>query len=136
MKGVIAFLLFFIVSDDINQIAMINRLKKEAELAYQQEEYSKAAANYKVLYDSLGQHDDHLLLNLSNSYYKLNDTTNAEIHYAKLTDTNAQDIRSIAYQQLGILSNDMGKHEQALDNSKIPFEQILTMKIQDIIMNY
>jgi len=118
MKGIIAFVLLFIVSDDINQIATINRLKKEAENAYQAEEYSTAASNYKILYDSLGQHDDNLLLNLSNSYYKLNDTSNAEVHYAKLTETNDKNLRSIAYQQLGVLSNDMGKHEQALEQFK------------------
>ena len=118
MKSVLVYILLIIFSDDINEIAAINRLKSEGEKAYAEENYQEAIKNYSFLYDSLGHNDDKVLLNLSNSYFNALDTANAQFHYGKLTDAHDNDIRSIAYQQLGVIANNMGKYDIALEQFK------------------
>ncbi len=118
MKYLIAFILLFIVSDDINEIATINRMKDEAAKAYNDGNYQDAIKNYSFLYDSLGENNDKILLNLSNAYFNAQDTSNAQFHYAKLTESGDKSIKSIAHQQLGIIANNMGKYDLALDEFK------------------
>ena len=115
MKVFLFFILSMVVFDDINHVAAVNRLKKEAAQAYQDENYAKAATVYRSLIDSLGESDDRILLNLSNAYYKLNDTTNAKYHYNRLADSNDRELRSLAYQQLGMMASNQGKYDIALD---------------------
>jgi len=114
MRVLFIFVLLTVFSDDLNKIAYINRLKKEAEQAYKSESYAEAVKKYSVLVDSLGQRDDKMLLNLSNAYFKVNDTTNAKYLYNQLTDTDNNSIKSRAYQQLGILANNQNKYVESL----------------------
>jgi hypothetical protein len=118
MKYLIAYILLFIVADDINEIATINRIKDEAAKAYNDGNYQEAIKNYSFLYDSLGENNDKILLNLSNAYFNAQDTSNAQFHYAKLTESTDHSIKSIAHQQLGIIANKMGKYDVALDEFK------------------
>ncbi len=118
MRYLIAFILLFIVTDDINEIATINRVKDEAAKAYNDGNYQEAIKNYSFLYDSLGEDNDKILLNLSNAYFNAQDTSNAQFHYAKLTESGDNGIKSIAHQQLGIIANNMGKYDVALDEFK------------------
>jgi len=118
MKNILLFLLLTIFADDINKIATVNRIKKEADEAYQNENYLEAAQKYSILVDSLGQKDDKLLLNLSNAYFKNNDTTNAKYLYYQLTDTKDPEIKSLAYQQLGIMANSQKKYRESLFHFK------------------
>ncbi len=80
MKSILLFLFLSVFADDINKIAAINRIKKEADEAYQNKNYQEAAMKYSLLVDSLGQKDDKILLNLSNAYFNANDTTNAKYY--------------------------------------------------------
>ncbi len=114
MRAIFIFILLTVFSDDINRIAYINRLKKEAETAYKSESYQEAVKKYSVLVDSLGQREDKMLLNLSNAYFKANDTTNAKYLYNQLINTDNNSIKSLAYQQLGILANNQNKYEESL----------------------
>jgi Ca-activated chloride channel homolog len=114
MKSVLIFLLLSIFADDINKIAAINRLKKEAEQAYKNEDFQEAVQKYAILVDSLGHRNEKILLNLSNAYFKANDTTNAKYLYNQLTGTEDPDIKSLAYQQLGIMANNQHKYQESL----------------------
>ena len=118
MKLILVYILLTVFTDDINEIATINRLKGEAEKAYNDGNYQEAIRNYSYLYDTLGNDNDKILLNLSNSYFNAQDTSNAQFHYGKLTDSQDNDIRSIAYQQLGVIANNMGKYDIALEQFK------------------
>ena len=118
MKSILMYILLFIYTDDINEIATINRLKNEAEEAYNQGNYAEAIQNYSYLYDTLRQDNDKILLNLSNAYFNAQDTSNAQFHYNKLTDSQDNKIKSIAHQQLGVIANNMGKYDVALEQFK------------------
>ena len=114
MKTVLLFILLAVLADDVNRIAAINRLKKEADTAYQNENYEEAVQKYSMLVDSLGHRDEKLMLNYSNACFKANDTTQAKYLYSQLTGTEDQSIKSIAYQQLGVLANNQQKYQESL----------------------
>jgi len=118
MKSVLVYILLIIYADDINEIATINRMKNDAAEAYNDGNYQEAIKNYSYLYDTMGHENDKILLNLSNSYFKAQDTSSAQYHYSKLTGAQDNDIKSIAYQQLGVIANDMGKYDVALEQFK------------------
>ena len=82
MRYLITFILLFLINDDINKIATINRVKDEAAIAYNEGDYQEAIKNYSFLYDSLGEDNDKILLNLSNAYFNAQDTSNAQFHYS------------------------------------------------------
>ncbi len=114
MKTLILFIILSFPAEDVNKIAYINRLKKEAEQAYVNNNYPQAIEKYSILVDSLGLKDEKILLNLSNAYYHLRDTSNAGYLYTQLTEAENREIQSRAYQQLGVMANDMKKHEESL----------------------
>ena len=118
MRHLIVYILLVIFTEDINEIATINRVKDEAATAYDDGDYQEAIKSYSFLYDSLGENNDKILLNLSNAYFKAQDTSNAQFHYAKLTESNDNSVKSIAHQQLGVIANNMGKYDVALDEFK------------------
>jgi hypothetical protein len=103
---------------DPSQIAKVNRAKSEAKKAYMEGDYKKAASLYKYLADSLDAREDEVMINLANSYFQINDTTNAVASYQSLTSSTKDHIRSKAQQQLGILHHRQGKMEEALNNFK------------------
>lgn len=104
--------------NDLDRIATINTLKKEAKTAYNNGNYKKALENYKYLLDSMEVKDDNVQLNLANAYYKLNDTTNAVYNYEMLTDSKKNSVRSVAQQQLGVMANKSKKYKEALAHFK------------------
>lgn len=114
MKTILLFLLLAVLADDVNRIAAINRLRKEAETAFQNENYQEAVHKYSMLVDSLGHRDEKLMLNYSNACFKANDTTQAKYLYNQLTGTDDPSIKSIAYQQLGIMANNQQKYQESL----------------------
>lgn len=118
MRYILVFILLNLFFDDINEIATINRVKDQAAEAYNNGNYEEAINNYSYLYDSLGQDNDKILLNLSNAYFKAQDTASAFFHYNKLTESGDDNVRSIAYQQLGVIANNMGKYDVALEEFK------------------
>ena len=103
MSKVLMFLLLIMITDPI-EIARINKIKKEAEKAYNSGDYQLAASKYQLLSDSMGVDEDEILLNLGHSYYHLNDTSQAKNSYSSLATSDDKLIRSTALQQLGVIA--------------------------------
>lgn len=102
-KLLIVFLLI-LGSTDPSDIARKNRLKSKAETAFEHGQYEVAAANYRQLYDSLGVTDPAIALNLAHSYYALNDSANARLKYQAVASSDNSKLKSIAFQQLGVMA--------------------------------
>jgi len=117
MKFVVATILLLIIVDPV-KIGKVNSAKSEARKAYAAGDYKKAVEKYRYLTDSLDVTEDEVMLNLANSYFQTNDTTNASSTYQSLTGSIKPHIRSKAQQQLGILNHKQGKLEEALNNFK------------------
>lgn len=99
---------------DINDIATVNALKRSAEQAFVNANYEQAALDYSMLIDSMQVVDDRALLNLAHAYYQLKDSTNARNGYQRLTMTDNRQLKSIAYQQLGMLSSTPDQLQKSL----------------------
>ena len=84
---------------NINNIDEINRLTKEAEIYFKNEEYGKSIANYKILIDSFDVTNEKIYLNLAHSHFLNNDTAKALENYTYATITDNNKIKSIALQQ-------------------------------------
>ncbi len=104
----------------IDEIAKINKYKTEAEKAFKAENFEKAAALYSLLADSLNVREPEILLNLAHSYYRTNEAEKAQNLYAEVgRKEDAQPwVRSVAHQQLGVLSAQQKKNEEALEAFK------------------
>jgi len=110
--------IFTVLTIDPGKIARVNTAKTEARKAYTDGDYKKAVAKYTYLTDSLDVREDEVMLNLANSYFQVKDTANAASTYQSLTASAKSHIRSKAHHQLGILSHQQGKLEEALNNFK------------------
>ncbi len=99
---------------DINDIATVNALKRSAEQAYINQNYEQAAQDYSMLIDSMQVVDDRAMLNLAHAYYQLSDSSNAQNSYQRLTMTDDKRLKSIAYQQLGMLSSSPDQLQKSL----------------------
>jgi hypothetical protein len=115
MKPLILIVLSVIAFVDPATVRKINAAKEAAEDAFKRGDYSTAIGHYKYLVDSLGVNEDEVVLNLANSYYLAKDTANAFSTYEKVTASPKNDIRSKAHQQLGIMANQQGRAEEALN---------------------
>jgi tetratricopeptide (TPR) repeat protein len=118
MRLVVLFILVSVSVGDINKIARINQLKLFAEEAYKNGEFETAISSFRLLTDSLGVNEDPILLNLANSYFKQNDTTNAAQYYSRVLSSDDDQLRSLAYQQMGIINKQQNKLNEALSDFK------------------
>lgn len=118
MKLVLVFLLAALFLTDIERIALINSLKSDAKKAYQAGDYKTAATKYQYLMDSLQVREDEVVMNLANAYFHQNDSASATDRYKSLVQSASSTMRSLANLQLGVLSNRLGKYEEALDYFK------------------
>lgn len=115
--------LFFITllvlfSTDPREIAKANELKKGAEEAFLSKDYELAAQKYRMLLDSMEIADDLVQLNLGHAYYHLGDTAAAKLSYGKVGMSPDKRLKSIAYQQLGVMSKEADKLKQSLAQLK------------------
>ena len=110
---IIKFIILILLN--INNIDEINRLTKEAEIYFKNEEYDKSIANYKILIDSFDITNEKIYLNLAHSHFLSNDTAKALENYTYATITNNNKIKSIALQQIGNINESRNKLEEALD---------------------
>lgn len=99
-------------------VRKINAAKSEAEEAFKNGDYKSAIQHYQYLVDSLGVKEDEVMLNLANAFYLEKDTANAFNTYQALTGSPKTDINSKAHQQLGIMANQQGRAEEALNYFK------------------
>lgn len=118
MRLVVLFILMSVFGGDINKIARVNQVKLLAEEAYRNGEFETAISSFRLLTDSLGVVDDPILLNLANAYFKQSDTTNAAQYYTRVLRSNDAQLRSLAYQQLGIINKQQNKLKEALADFK------------------
>lgn len=118
MKFLIGVLVAVLFISDVDRIAQINSLKSDAKEAYTSGDYKTAVEKYRYLIDSLQVSEDEVMLNLANAYFQLNDSVNASGFYRNLTQSKAPKMRSLSNQQLGVLSNRLGKFEDALEYFK------------------
>ena len=110
---IIKFIIIILLN--INNIDEINRLTKEAEIYFKNEEYDKSIANYKILIDSFDVTNEKIYLNLAHSHFLSNDTAKALENYTYATITDNNEIKSIALQQIGNINESRNKLEEALD---------------------
>lgn len=108
----------FLLAVDPATVKKINAAKSAAEEAFKRGDYSLAVRHYQFLVDSLGVTEDEVVINLANSLYLAKDTANAFNRYQSVTQSAKNDIRSKAYQQLGIMANQQGRAEEALSHFK------------------
>lgn len=96
-------------------VRKINATKSAAEDAFRDGDYKTAIIHYQYLIDSLGVKEDEVTLNLANAYYLSKDTANAFNTYQMVTESPRREIKSKAHQQLGIMANQQGRPEEALN---------------------
>lgn len=118
MKYLIGLLIVFVSINDLNKIARVNAIKKEAMEAFHNENFELAASHYRILVDSFEVQDDNVLLNLASAQYQLNDTLSAYGNYSELSSSSSNTVRSIAEQQLGLMKYNDQKYEEALHHYK------------------
>lgn len=99
---------------DPTKIAKINAIKKEAEQAYLAGNFERSAEKYSYLLDTLNLDDEVATLNLAHSYFQLKNNDAAINNYQKLQYSKDESLKSLAYQQLGILSNNPNTLEKSL----------------------
>ena len=97
-----------------NNISKINEIKKEAKKNFSEKNYDQAIDKYKYLIDSMNLNDDNIMLNLSHSYLLNGDTLNAIDGYNSLTTSKKGNIKSVAYQQLGVISDKYQKLKELI----------------------
>ncbi|MFN8333828.1 MAG: tetratricopeptide repeat protein [Cyclobacteriaceae bacterium] len=119
-------LLVLITLTDPTRISKINTLKAEAKKAYLKNDFKTAISKYRYLIDSMDVREDEVLLNLASAYYNLKDTTNAVSQYQSLTASSKNQLRSKAQQQLGLIADQQGKQEEALNHFKEAIKSDLT----------
>lgn len=118
MKVLILFIVLSVFGSDITKIAKVNTLKRVAENAYKNGDYETAISSFRLLTDSLGLNEDPIFLNMANSYFHQNDTANAEQFYAKVLSSSDDDLRSRAYQQMGVIHKQKNKMKEAMNDFK------------------
>jgi tetratricopeptide (TPR) repeat protein len=118
MRLVVLVLLMSLFPSDINKIAKVNRLKRVAEEAYKNGEYETAISSFRILTDSLGVNEDPILLNLGNAYFQQKDTTSAAQYYSRVLSSDDTNLRSLAYQQMGVINKQQNKLKEALSDFK------------------
>lgn len=126
MKVLAAFLLTLLFLTDPTLIGKINTLKSDAKKAYLKNDYKTAVKTYRFLIDSLQVREDEVMLNLASAYYNLKDTTNALNQYQSLTQSPKNYLRSKAQQQLGLIADQQGKSQEALNHFKQAIKSDLT----------
>ena len=116
MKIIITVLIINLFTYFDNNISKINEIKKEAKKNFSEKKYDQAIDKYKYLIDSMNLNDDNVMLNLSHSYLLNGDTLNAIDGYNSLTESKKGNIKSIAYQQLGVISD---KYQKLKESSEL-----------------
>lgn len=118
MRILAAVLLTLFTLTDPTLVSKINSLKADAKKAYLKNDFKTAIQKYRYLVDSLNVREDEVMLNLASAYYNLKDTANALNQYQSLTASSKNQLRSKAQQQLGLIADQQGKQDEALNYFK------------------
>jgi Ca-activated chloride channel homolog len=102
----------------------INKTSREAQIAYQSEDYKAAARAFRYLLNSIGLNQDAVALNLAHSYFNLQDTA-AIIYYNQVHKSQTPQVKSLANLQLGVMkASHQPQHVQGQDAAKVQEQQI------------
>lgn len=112
------FLAVVLISNNPLEIAKINKMKKEAERAYLNGEYDLALAKYNWLTDSMSVEDPEVLLNKAHCYYHLEDSAAAKSNYRAVAANGTSELKSVAYQQLGVMAKSPSTLQESLQFMK------------------
>ncbi len=112
------YLSFIFLFFHLGKIHLTNQTKKKAQKSYNAKNYKNASNYIHTLLDSLKLKNNQAELNLGHCYYLLKDTTQSKKHYTNSSTTADPLLKSIAQQQLGILSYQAKDLEKALAYSK------------------
>ena len=115
MKLIIVLLLLINPIDDLNKVAKINSLKKEAREAYNNGDFKKAVSSYERLVNEFAVTEESVKINLANAYYKNAVPEKARELYTELIASTDPKIQSTAYNQLGLLIYQDKKKEEAIN---------------------
>lgn len=99
-------------------VKKINNAKAKAEEAFKSGKYGLAVQQYQFLVDSMGVTEDAVIVNLANALYLAKDTANAFSRYQAVEQSSEPEIRSKANQQMGLMANQQGRPEEALNYFK------------------
>lgn len=119
MSKFITIILLIIAVIDPTKIARINDMKASAASAFNQGNFEKSAELYSYLLDSMNVEDENITLNLGHSYFQMDDKDQSKKYYERLITSTNNKIRSLAFQQLGVLA----KNPQDLDKSLAYFKE-------------
>ncbi|MBX9851120.1 MAG: hypothetical protein K2X86_05105 [Cytophagaceae bacterium] len=114
MKHLILIGFLFSLWSGFNKIAETNALKRDAENAFVKNDFKKASELYLSLIVNYQVKDEPIRLNLAHSYFKTGNNKRALEQYSLLIKSNNAKIKSVAYQQLGVISALKGKNAEAL----------------------
>lgn len=114
MKLLVTCALLLVAFTDPFEVARINKLKTQAAEAFQRGAYEEAKGHYSMLYDSLRVDDPALALNLAHCHLRTSDTTNAKLGYQAVSASGNTALKSLAYQQLGVMAREGGDLRGAL----------------------
>ena len=114
MKGLWLLAIVAFLGIDPRTVSRINSLKEQARKAYSAGDYTTASRIYRTLVDSLGVSEEEVKLNLAHALFAANDSSAAD-RYQPLTVSRNTLLRSIAQQQMGVLSSRSGNLEGALE---------------------
>ena len=103
---------------DPMRVSKANKAKEQASVAFVMKNYDLAISKYKYLLDTLKISDQKAQLNLAHCYMRKADYTNALNYYTTATKLQDRQLRSIAFQQLGILASEKENKEEAIANFK------------------
>lgn len=102
----------------LNDIAEINALKEEAREAYISGDYEAAITKYNTLINAYGVQDDDVRLNLAHAQFKNKDLQGALDNYTQVLASPDAQIRSSAYNQMGLIAHQQKKLKEALSYFK------------------
>ena len=112
-------LLFFGIFDGFTRIAKTNRLKKEAQSAFLNQEYDVAVARYSYLIDSMKISDEAMLINLANALYRNDSISKAGERYNQLLGMATDKmIVGAAQNQAGLIDAREQKYDEAIEHFK------------------
>lgn len=82
----------------------IRQFKQQANDAFQQGQYDEALVFYRYLYDNLNVGEEEILVNLAHCYFVQKNTKQATALYQIACRSANQHVKSLAWQQLGVLA--------------------------------
>lgn len=118
MRFILILLLLINPVKDLNKVAEVNSLKKKAKEAYAQGKFDEAIDSYERLTNEFGIIDDNVMMNMAHAYFKNGADEEATALYNSLSQSENNSIRSTAYNQMGVLANQLQKKEEAINYFK------------------